>query len=100
MRNVVIWSVVLLVMTGSACDKDYRPPKTSWPKGVPKELALDLGNGVKLEMVLIPAGEFMMGARDVDRDTDDNEKPRHRVRITTKPFYLGKYLVTFAPLPC
>jgi formylglycine-generating enzyme required for sulfatase activity len=40
---------------------------------------------VKLEMVLIPAGEFLMG--------DELEKPAHRVRIT-KPFYLGKYEVT------
>ena len=44
-------------------------------------------------MVLIPAGEFMMGSPDSDKDAIDWEKPQHRVRIT-KPFYLGKYLVT------
>jgi formylglycine-generating enzyme required for sulfatase activity/Tfp pilus assembly protein PilF len=58
-----------------------------------KELTVDLGNGVKLEMVLIPAGEFMMGSPDSDKDAIRVEKPQHRVRIT-KPFYLGKYLVT------
>jgi len=58
-----------------------------------KELVVDLGGGVKLEMVLIPAGEFLMGSPDSDKDAFDYEKPRHRVRIT-KPFYLGKYLVT------
>jgi len=46
---------------------------------------VDLGNDVKLGMVLIPAGSFTMG--------DDNEKPAHKVTIT-KPFYLGKYEVT------
>ncbi len=59
----------------------------------PKELMVDLGNGVKLELVLIPAGEFMMGLPDSDKIGFDSEKPQHRVRIT-KPFYLGKYLVT------
>jgi formylglycine-generating enzyme required for sulfatase activity len=63
------------------------------PKQPPKELTVDLGNGVKLEMVLIPAGEFMMGSPDSDKDAEFWEKPQHRVRIT-KPFYLGKYPVT------
>ena len=63
------------------------------PKQPPKELTVDLGNGVKLELVLIPAGEFLMGSPDSDKDADTDEKPQHRVRIT-KPFYMGKYLVT------
>ena len=63
------------------------------PKRPLKELAVDVGGGVKLEMVLIPAGEFMMGSPDSDKDARDWEKPQHRVRIT-KPFYLGKYPVT------
>ena len=63
------------------------------PKDPPKELSVDLGKGIKLEMVLIPAGEFKMGSPDSDKDAEKNEKPQHRVRIT-KPFYMGKYLVT------
>jgi formylglycine-generating enzyme required for sulfatase activity len=55
-----------------------------------KGLAVDLGGGVKMEMVLVPAGEFKMGA---DKAGWDWEKPVHKVRIT-KPFYLGKYEVT------
>jgi formylglycine-generating enzyme required for sulfatase activity len=58
-----------------------------------KELALDIGGGVKLEMVLIPAGEFLMGSPDSDNGAGGDEKPRHGVRIT-KPFYMGNYLVT------
>ena len=62
-------------------------------KGVSNELTVDVGNGVKLEMVLIPAGEFKMGSPDSDERSSASEKPQHRVRIT-RPFYLGKYLVT------
>jgi formylglycine-generating enzyme required for sulfatase activity len=58
-----------------------------------KEIAVDLGGGVKLEMVLIPAGDFLMGSPDSDKDAMGDERPQHRVRIT-KPFYLGKYEVT------
>ena len=85
MRNVVIGCLVLFTMAGTAFGEE--------PKQPPKELAVDLGKGVKLEMVLIPAGEFLMGSPDSDTDAETNEKPQHRVRIT-KPFYLGKYLVT------
>jgi formylglycine-generating enzyme required for sulfatase activity/uncharacterized caspase-like protein len=48
--------------------------------------------GIKLKR--IPAGEFLMGSsKDEDKDTFDNEFPRHRVRIT-RPFYLGVTEVT------
>ena len=85
MRKFLIWAVVLLAMVGSAFSKEPKPP--------PKELTVDLGKGVKLEMILIPAGEFPMGSPDSDNNAFEWEKPQHRVRIT-KPFYLGKYLLT------
>jgi len=61
--------------------------------GVPVEKAIDLGGGVKLELVLIPAGEFDMGSPDSEEGREGDEGPVHRVRIT-KPFYMGKYEVT------
>ena len=64
-------------------------PPESLNGGTLKEIAVDLGGGVKLEMVLIPAGEFLMGTPG----EFGGEMPQHRVRIT-RPFYLGKYLVT------
>ena len=52
------------------------------------------GNGIKLEMLLIPAGEFMMGSPELRaKRSQVDEMPQHRVRIT-RPFYLGKYPVT------
>ncbi|MGP0069268.1 MAG: formylglycine-generating enzyme family protein [Isosphaeraceae bacterium] len=44
-------------------------------------------------MKLIPAGEFLMGSPDSDKDASDDEKPQHRVRIT-QSFYLGMHQVT------
>jgi formylglycine-generating enzyme required for sulfatase activity len=48
-----------------------------------------------MELVMIPAGEFMMGSADDDPLANADEKPRHRVRIT-KAFLMGKYEVTNA----
>jgi len=75
---------------------------------LPKEVALDLGGGVKMEFVLVPAGKFLMGSNSEDaravtasgasaRVTGDldTETPQHEVTIT-KPFYMGIFEVTQA----
>ncbi|NUQ63265.1 MAG: formylglycine-generating enzyme family protein [Pirellulales bacterium] len=56
---------------------------------LPVQKTIELGDGLKLEMVLIPAGSFIMG----DDSGADDEKPAHKVAIA-KAFYLGKYEVT------
>jgi len=61
-----------------------------WALGPPREISLDLGGDVKMEMVLIPAGEFEMGSND-----QQSEKPIHKVKIS-RPFYMGKYVITQA----
>ena len=33
------------------------------------------------EMILIPAGEFLMGSTDADKDASDREKPQHKVYL-------------------
>jgi hypothetical protein len=43
----------------------------------------------RLEYVWIPAGEFTMGATPGDDETDEGERPAHRVR-TSRGFWLGK----------
>ena len=56
------------------------------------EVKIDLSGGIKLDMVLIPAGKFMMGspASENNRRSDETQ---HEVTIT-KPYYMGKYEVT------
>jgi len=52
---------------------------------------IDLDGGGKLELVLIPAGEFVMG----DPNGEPDEQPLSRVRIE-KPFWLGRTEITNA----
>jgi len=85
----------------------------------PKEEVIDLGKGVKLEMVLIPADKFLMGStkeaveaalkgdaffKELMKDKEETElskkvegivesERQHEVTIS-KSFYLGKYEVT------
>ena len=63
-------------------------PRTGWPY----EIWL---KAPRMELVLIPAGEFLMGSPDDERRRSPDEGPVHRVRITRR-FYLGKYEVTQA----
>jgi formylglycine-generating enzyme required for sulfatase activity len=53
----------------------------------------EITNTVGMKLVPIPAGEFLMGSTDSDKEAEDEEQPRHRVRIT-RPFYLGATEVT------
>ncbi len=52
----------------------------------------DLGNGIQLDMILIPAGLFQMGSPRHLGNMD--EQPQHLVSI--KPFLIGKFLITQA----
>ena len=56
------------------------------------EKKINLTTNVKLEMVLIPSGKFMMGSPNSEplRKADETQ---HEIYIT-KPFYIGKYEVT------
>ncbi len=64
--------------------------------GAPRELTLDLGGGVTMELVYIKPGTFVMGGESkTDGRFECVELPKHGVKLT-KGFYLGKYEVTQA----
>lgn len=101
-----------------SAEAKHRQLETAQALGIPVEKTIDLGSGVKLELVLIPAGEFMMGWNEPidevikkcheriplppekvaawrERELPNLQRsyPQHRVRITN-PFYMGKYEIT------
>ena len=55
----------------------------------------DLGDGVTLTLMLIPAGKFMMGASEDDSEGRDSERPQHLVQIPQE-FLMGQTPVTQA----
>lgn len=62
---------------------------------MPETITVDCGGGRDIKLVLIPAGEFVMGMGVDDVDRAANETPPTSVNIS-RPFYLGIYEVTNA----
>lgn len=60
----------------------------------PFEVFKDLDAPWCPEMVMIPAGTFMMGSPEDEPQREDNEGPQHLVEIV-EPFALGLYTVMF-----
>jgi formylglycine-generating enzyme required for sulfatase activity len=59
-----------------------------------QQLIESLNVSTSLEMVVIPAGKFMMGAPESEKDSGDDERPQHEVNVST--FLMGKYPITQA----
>jgi len=76
----------LILFLGFVCILNAQETKSQ------KAEVFDLGKGLKIEMVLIPAGKFQMGALESEKSYSPNEK-LHEVTLT-KSFYMGKYEVT------
>jgi formylglycine-generating enzyme required for sulfatase activity/uncharacterized protein YkvS len=71
-------------------DKIAEITRTEEERKRKNRLKEDLGKGIILEMVEIPAGSFMMGGNQ-----NDDEKPIHKVTIKNS-FLMSKYPVTQA----
>jgi formylglycine-generating enzyme required for sulfatase activity len=93
--------VLPLVLVGLVCMGIsawlLRPPahpQANVPAPPPAdEPAREITNSIGMRLVLIPAGDYLMGSPASDSDARDDEKPQHPVRIT-RPFYLGATEVT------
>ena len=100
------------VAFGQNAEKGASLNEASGDTATAGQLTLDLGKGVSLKLVLIPAGKFKMGNHDTPAETiqkvgggrpsqEENEEhladeyPAHEVTIS-KPFYMGIYELTQA----
>ncbi len=64
-------------------------------QGQAQYLVEELGNGIRLEMMVIPGGEFLMGSPDSERRLyPAEESPMHSVKV--QPFLMSKYPITKA----
>ena len=54
----------------------------------------ELEDGIVLEMISIPAGEFVMGSPEHEECHENSESPQHQVKIA--PFFMGVFPVTQA----
>jgi len=68
--------------------------KLDQSKGQASYFTEDLGKGISLEMVVIPAGSFQMGSPDTEEKRRNSESPLHQVTLAS--FCMGKYPVTQA----
>jgi formylglycine-generating enzyme required for sulfatase activity len=109
--RILIWPITVALVIGFRMiqSQDKHIEKKEYPlwdekesvadyakgAGLEREMTLDLGDGVKYELVLIPAGKFIMGSPVDEKDRHSNEGPQHEV-IIKEPFFMGKYEVTQA----
>jgi formylglycine-generating enzyme required for sulfatase activity len=61
------------------------------PRHAALEALLALGRHADVGMVWVPAGEFLMGSADDDREAESDEKPQHRI-------YLPAYALDRTPV--
>jgi formylglycine-generating enzyme required for sulfatase activity len=109
MKNVLSNSIciVILMITTSCCANELNDGKNKYSlwnrtesvkdyakkENLELTKTLNLGEGINIEFVLIPAGRFIMGSPHDEEDRKDYEGPQHVVTIS-KPFYMSKYEIT------
>jgi eukaryotic-like serine/threonine-protein kinase len=84
------------LLEATATQPDVNPEVADRIKTVLKgigRLTIRLNDQVSMELVRIPAGKFLMGSPENEKDRHAEEGPRHEVTIS-KPLFLGIHEVT------
>ena len=86
--------LLLMLLIATGCDDSTQTEQAAEP--VPSDLAVielpSITNTIGMKLNLIPAGSFMMGSPDTEKDRDDGEH-QHKVTIS-KAFYMQTTEVT------
>ncbi|MBF0548462.1 MAG: SUMF1/EgtB/PvdO family nonheme iron enzyme [Candidatus Riflebacteria bacterium] len=84
-----------LIYASENTDSGHRPALVIEHLATETLTEIDLGSGVKMNFVQIPAGSFLMGCPETEPQLDWEKRdiPQHQVTIS-KGFYIGKYEVT------
>ncbi len=90
MKFALVVTLLLVVACGGCRQAALQPSNVM--AMLPKDMTLDLGNGVTMKFVLIPAGKFMRGSPKTEASRADIET-QHEVTIS-KPFFMGEMEVT------
>jgi serine/threonine protein kinase/formylglycine-generating enzyme required for sulfatase activity len=74
--------------------EEAKNAQKEWAEYLGREVTewIDLGNEIKQEMVLIPPGEYEMGAPEGEEEAHGDERPRRKIKIEY-PFYVSRFEV-------
>src|SRR4051812_24454272 len=89
-RTYALLAAVVILCAGANIARGEDPPPSPQPA---TPLTLDLARNVKINLVQITAGKFVMGCPKNDKDRLPADFDEHEVTLT-KSFYLGVYPVT------
>ncbi|MBN2329546.1 MAG: formylglycine-generating enzyme family protein [Candidatus Omnitrophica bacterium] len=101
MLNIAVIAILFAIATAAV--KERKPSRekeenltvSSPAKTITIELSKLKDGAKKLEMVLIPAGSFIMGSPEEETGRSKNDWPLHYAAIS-RPFYMSQYEITQA----
>jgi len=96
--GVLFWALYVRGRTGwpfNAEEARRRQSESTAKLACQSTRSVDLGDGVTIDMVLIPPGEFDLGSPSNEKGHETREAPIRRVQIT-RPYWIGRTEVTQA----
>lgn len=91
----VTWSVAILAVVayGATVGCAHPPSSDEARSGIRQTTAIDLGEGVTIQFVPLPAGRFLRGSPEGEYGRYAEEGPQREIEIS-EPFWLGTCEVT------